>query len=297
MDPLHRKIAFYKSLLIIFFLGILFVFIPAKIYLFWNFKIKEYQRQKKLPHYQEVMRIIEPLEYSGLRIFVQKEVSLIMDFEKKTFTLNNVHKFTPDGKIVLENGRYGLCGELSTYVYQQIKPVFAGEYSIDFVRVLESGYFFTPQSSHTILLLSKRNEVRSLNTELVIDASFHRYGKLDDFDNYLFVEVMDSRDFEREKFTNITGSVNSGVPILIKNDQIVVLSFEDVEGIFDRENFSISLITKNKNKFATNNLLFMLSKQGGKVRKIENKSVGEYLLTYIGYHELSQRIIEWFNSI
>lgn len=297
MTNFQARAVFYKAAVISLLAGILGSLLFINFYFFAGNDASQFRQQNALPFNKDILRIMKPLSYDGLHIFLDKDVSLTIDPAEKTFTLHNVHRFTPDGTIMLKDGRRGLCGELSAYVYQKLKPIVKDAYSINFVRVLESGYFLSPQASHVILLLTKESGPGEKGGKYLLDPAFHRYGAVEDFDNYLFLELIDSRAFEKENFTDFTGVAGSGPPLLIKDNTIIALFIDKVDGEFDRDNFSISVLTKYKNKFAVHNLLFMLRKQDGKIQKIENRLSGEYLLTQKGYRDLTQKIIDWAGSI
>ncbi|MDD5668884.1 MAG: hypothetical protein PHE58_02485, partial [Candidatus Omnitrophica bacterium] len=114
-----------------------------------------------IPHYKTVMTIVQPLRYSGLPMFLREDVRLTIDSTKQIWKISNLHRFNSKGNVVLEDNRYGLCGELAGYVYQNIKTLFDNKYSISFLRVSESGYFLSPQSSHIVLLINDKENPKS----------------------------------------------------------------------------------------------------------------------------------------
>src|SRR5665213_2730196 len=105
------------------------------------------------PYYDAVMRIIAPLEYSGVPVMVKPQVGLSIDFAKRTWTLHNIHDYDSQGRVILEQGRYGLCAELATFVFEQMKPFLSNQYEVRFAMVTESGFFAAGQSNHIVLVL------------------------------------------------------------------------------------------------------------------------------------------------
>ena len=106
------------------------------------------------PYYKEIMDIIRPLDYSVIpSLVLQSNIKLSIDFTNKTWSLLNFHQFDSNGNIILDYGRYGLCGELASYTYNRIKYFFNDRYVIKFAQVSESGFFLTPNSSHAVLII------------------------------------------------------------------------------------------------------------------------------------------------
>jgi hypothetical protein len=99
------------------------------------FKVENDPVRPKPPYFAEVSRIIKPLQYSGFQMFTAKDVYLSLDFEKGTWTLYNIHSFDEKGKFILQDGKYGTCGELAAYTYDKVKPLFDDDYEIKFVTV------------------------------------------------------------------------------------------------------------------------------------------------------------------
>jgi len=95
----------------------------------------------KPPYAAEVNKIINPLLYSGVQMFADKNVYLTLDFDKKIWTLHNMHMFNDKGELILREDKYGTCGELAAYTATKIRPIFENDYNILFVRASQSGYF------------------------------------------------------------------------------------------------------------------------------------------------------------
>ena len=69
----------------------------------------------KSPYAAEVNKVISPLLYSGVQMFADKDVYLTLDFDKKIWTLHNMHIFNDKGELILREDKYGTCGELAAY--------------------------------------------------------------------------------------------------------------------------------------------------------------------------------------
>jgi len=113
--------------------------------------------EKGVPYYEEVKKIIEPLRYSGFNALMMPDVKVSIDFTGKQWTLHNIHRFDKNGKVMLSDGRYGICGELAAYVYEKIRLIFPAEYDIKFVSLSESGYFLHPRATHIALAITKHS--------------------------------------------------------------------------------------------------------------------------------------------
>jgi hypothetical protein len=94
------------------------------------------------PHAEEVADLIRPLRYSIAPILLRPDVRIDLDFANRKWHIRNLHRFDDHGRIVLEQGRYGVCGELSAYAYDRLKQIFEPErYALSLIRVAESGFF------------------------------------------------------------------------------------------------------------------------------------------------------------
>src|SRR5262249_19175456 len=120
------------------------------------------------PHAQAVENIWKTLEYSGYQVLVKPDVRLSIDFDKQQWTLHNAHAFDADGNVVLEQGRFGLCAELSTYAFEHLPPEIKDNYEIKFANVTESDYFSRDQSNHIVLLMREK----ATDYVFLLDPSF-----------------------------------------------------------------------------------------------------------------------------
>jgi len=246
-----------------------------------------------IPHFKTVMAIVQPLRYSGLPMFLREDVRLTIDSNKQTWKISNLHRFNSKGNVVLEDNRYGLCGELAGYVYQNIKTLFDNKYSITFLRVSESGYFLSPQSSHIVLLI--RDKENPKNNTFILDPSFHRYGHIEDFDEYNFFGSSPSLDFITQKDPDGSFDIEHGMPILIHNDFLLSLMVEKAGDKFDINNFTIALAATQRYKFS-GRYLFAIRKKDGKEEIYENKFLTEEILNSEEYAHLREKIVFLFKN-
>jgi hypothetical protein len=239
---------------------------------------------KALPHYDEVRKIIEPLRYSGLQMLERPDVSLGFDFNNKTWTLYNLHRFDAAGNLILEDGKSGTCGELAAYTYKYVRPLFDDGYDIKFAKVLQSGYFLSPKTTHIALYIIRKAGLLGKDKVYIIDPSFHKCGPISDFEDYMFLDVTDELDFVDQKKTDITLPVFNQVPLLIKKDYLMGFVVEDNGGVFDENNYTIALTLTKKYNFA-GRYVFALRNNNGRKEEFENKILVQSFLSeeeYLG---------------
>ncbi len=244
-----------------------------------------------IPQYSQIMSIISPLQYSGLPTLLRNEVNLLINFTTQTWQLTNIHRFDKNGNLILEEGRYGLCGELASYTYTKIAPLLEPQYAIKFHQVAESGFFLQPQSSHIILMIYDKTDPTKT---FLLDPSFARYGPLDSFDNYLFYGNRDNLEFIENQDKDITLPIDGGTPILIKNDRILLLSVETLDGKFDHKNFAIAITATRRFKYSGRYVL-IIRKTEDNVDFFENTYLATKLFDQKTYQDLKNKIIFWVN--
>ncbi len=301
LQALHKRITINSITLGLLIMGVFF-FLPSLRKAAQSDSGQSLSSQERTPahsipppHYEEVTNIIRHLEYSGLQSLLRPEVGLVLDFEQQTWYLQNVHRFNPDGTIILDDNRYGLCGELSAYVFQKIQPIFRNQdYKIEFVKAAEAGYFLGPKASHKVLQVTGNPPTKE-NT-FIIDPSFHKYGNIDNFDDYFFFEKSDTPDFLPNQGKDIFFPVNHGTPILIRNGLLLSMGIEESNGKFDQNNFIISLTATKQYKYS-DRYVFAIRLADGKPESFENKVLAQELLTPTEYLTLRTRLIGWFKSI
>jgi hypothetical protein len=291
---LERKVRFYKACLWLILAVVVLIFVPFKIYRIVSNYAALINEEKDVPYYRQVMAVIQPLSYSGFQALVRPEVSLDIDFANNAYAIHNIHRFDKSGGIILDEGRYGLCGELASYVFRRVRPILPERYKINFVRVAESGFFANPQSTHIVLLVTDTQSVPL--KRYFIDPSFQRYGSIEGYDNYLFIETLDQLEFEKDQFSDVTFAINDGTPILIKDNYMIDLTIGNVNGKFDKDNFIIALGVQERYKFISH-YLFGLIKDNGRVKELENKALAMKVLDINKYEKLKNKLQAWFHKI
>jgi len=249
------------------------------------------------PYAKEIMEIIKPLEYSGVQVFVNSDVYLSLDTIDKTWTLHNIRYFDDSGNIMLMDNKYGTCGELSSYVYRKIYPLFSREYDIEFVRAAQSGFFLSNTSSHIVLEIRKKGAESGAQEKFVLDPSFKRYGPIGDFEDYVFFEHAPELDFVRNRDTFVRLTANESIPLLIRRDYLLSFVVESVNGRFDKQNFTIAL-TLNKQYRYAGRFIFALRRENGEDSMLENREliVNKKLLSPREYELLRDKISTLFNE-
>jgi len=190
----------------------------------------------KVPYYKEIMGIIRPLDYSIIpSLMLQPDITLSLDFSQRTWTLHKFHQYGPGGDIILDHGRYGLCGELASYTYVRIKPLLGDRFVVKFANVTQSGFFNTPGDTHVVLVMYDKLGSQGY----VIDPSFHRYGPIDSYKDYLFSSFAESLNWVDKRKVDVSFSVNQAMPVLVHNNLISYLIVKDCNGKFDKDDFII----------------------------------------------------------
>ena len=254
---------------------------------------ESHSQQQQLPHYNQIMEIIRPLRYSGLQSLLRPEVKIQLNLGENTWTLKNIHRFNQDGTIIIEDKKYGLCGELAAFTSRRIQSLLSDQYHIQFIKAAESGFFLGPKASHIVLQITPQ---KSPNTDFILDPSFQRYDTKENFDDYLFYEQFDELSFLTNKEKDVYFPVGHGTPVLIHNDILVSLGIEKVNNQFDAQNFSIALSMTRRYKFSER-YLFALRKNAGKTEWFENKVLIQEAMTPIEYSTLRLRLLQWFADI
>jgi hypothetical protein len=244
------------------------------------------------PYYDAIMRIITPLEYSGVPVMVKPQVTLSVDFNKWTWTLRNIHAYDSQGGIILEQGRYGLCAELATYLFEKIKPMLDGRYEIKFAMVGESGFFSGGQSNHIVLLLVDRSDKQAY----LIDPSFHKYARIKDLPEYHVLNIQDTLSFVKDKSTDISFGVDQAIPLYIKNDFLLSFAVTSVDGKFDKDNFIFVIAANRRYKFAGRDIV-MIGRHNKEFEDFENKIFLDQLLTPDEIKTLFDKLKSWFEQV
>lgn len=249
---------------------------------------------KTAPYSKEIKKIIAPLRYSGLSDLMSPDVHISLDFKKRLWRLHNIHRFDKDGKTILQEGRYGLCGELAAYTYEKIHPLLNKGYLIEFVRAAESGYFLGPHASHIILRITGRFPLT--NEIYILDPSFSRYGRIEQFEDYLFFEKTKGLAFVDEQDTDTVFLIDNSTPILIRKQLLIGLVVGENAGIFDKDNFILAITVTRRHKYA-GRYIFALRRNKGHREMIEDMGLAKQLLKPGEYTQLRERLIELFEKI
>jgi hypothetical protein len=250
---------------------------------------------ERAPHYKRIKELMDPLRYSGVGDMLDPDTRLSVDFESGRWILHNVHHFDEDGKVVLRDGRYGLCGDLAAYMYQRISPLMEDDYLIEFVRVAESDFFPAPHGSHIVLKITDRSFSLIPNI-YVLDPSFRKYRRIEYFDTYMFYDDGPDLDFYYKKKRDETFPVGIEYPILIKNDYIAGMVMYRVDGKFDKENFSLILSLTRRNRYFSRPV-YAIEKRGGVVRILKNEELALKVLGREEFDRLCERLSDFFEGI
>jgi hypothetical protein len=245
-----------------------------------------------LPLYDAIMKIMGPLEYSGVPVMVKPRVSLSADFSRRTWTLHNIHEYDSNGDIILAKGRFGLCAELATYLFEKIRPLLGNRYEVKFAMVSESDFFSAGQSNHIVLLLIDKSNGQIY----LIDPSFHQYARLKDLPQYHVIEVQDTLFFIRDKSHDVTFGVDQATPLYIKNDYLLSFSVTSVDGKFDRDNFMFVISAMRRNKFAGHDIVF-IGRRNKEFEDMEDRQMLTRILTQDDINVLFGKLKIWIQSI
>ncbi|MFH1692592.1 MAG: hypothetical protein ABIC68_08555 [Candidatus Omnitrophota bacterium] len=250
-------------------------------------KIFASRMDRQAPYFEKVTRIINPLCYNGIPSLMHDDVRMSVDFMKKSWRLSNIHRFDERGDIILENGRNGLCFELSSYVYDKIRPLFPPAYQIKFLRTVESGFFFSGEGSHIVLCIIKPSLLG--DQPYILDPSFRRYGKIEDFEDYIFFEEGPCPLLVKGRDTDLELSVDAAMPLVIKKDYMLWMGVESVLNNFDPDNYSISIVVNRWHSYFVKTL-FSIRKKAGKVEETENKDLALLLMKPEDYALLKEKV-------
>jgi len=244
------------------------------------------------PFYEAITKIMAPLEYSGIPVMVNPRVALSVDFDKRTWTLHNVHEYDSQGRVILEKDRFGLCAELATFLFERIKPLLDRRYEVKFARVTEPGFFSAAQSNHIVLLLVDKSE----NQIYLIDPSFHQYAKMKDLTQYHVLNIQDTMSFEKDKSHDVSFGVDQAAPLYIKGDFLLSFAVTSVDGKFDKDNFIFVIAANRRNKFAGHDIV-VIGRHNKELEDFEDKSFLGLLLTPDEINMLFAKIKSWIEDI
>lgn len=129
----------------------------------------------------------------------------------------------------------------------------------------------------------------------ILDPSFHKYGPIYEFEDYLFIEQADRLDFVDNKIKDITQSFNRLIPLIIRNDYLVGVTVEDRNSEFGQKNFVLGLTLTKKHNYAGRFILALRS-FNGKAEIVENKKLALEVLKEQEWSILKQKITELFEQ-
>lgn len=250
---------------------------------------------KKAPFHKEIEKILKPLKYSGLKRLLRPDVWVSIDFNRRTWTLHGVHRYDQEGRVLLEEGRYGICQELAVHTYEQIQTLFKDQYDIRFIPVAEAGFFPYPYGSHTGICIVQRKLFG--DKVYFLDPTYHRYGDIASFNDYCF-NGSSARylTLQTEHNTDETQVVNSITPLVIRENYLIGLSVEVVGDRFDKNNFVISILATRKYRYSGRHI-YALKMAGGRYYEIEDEGMARLLLQDIEYDQLRDKVKKMFERI
>lgn len=254
--------------------------------------------QEDAPHSEFVSELIRPLRYSGLPDLMRGDVRLDVDFANASWALRNIHQLDREGNVVLTDGRYGVCGDLSAYVYQKIKPVFGDRFKIEFMEVSDSTFFKPGGGSHIILRivdLAGGMEGGNYKSVYILDPALRRYGVPDRFPDYWPERSWPSLPFLEEKSLDETFELNQGPPILINRNAFVTLGLEAQDGKFDPDNYRLVVSLKRRYQYRSETIYEIGKKEGFTVEPAIKSSATEFLKPG-DYKKLTSRVSRLFHE-
>ena len=223
---------------------------------------------------------------------VKPEVSLDIDFGRWMWTLRNIHEYDAQGRIVLEKGRYGLCAELATYMFERVRPILDTRYDLKFAKATESGFFATVESNHIVLVLVDN----STKQVYLIDPSFHKYARLKEMGEYHLLSIQDTLSFIKDQSHDVVFGANQAIPLYIKNDYLLSFSVTSVDGKFDGDNF-IFVISANRRYKFTGRDIVVIGRHNKEFEDFEDKDVLNGLLSPGEIQVLFDKLKIWIGNI
>ena len=233
-----------------------------------------------------------PLEYSGVPVMVKPQVALSVNFSNWTWTLHNIHEYDDQGGIILEQGRYGLCAELATFLFEKIKPLLDGRYDVKFAMATESGFFSVGQSNHIVLLLVDKSN----NQLYLIDPSFHKYARMKDLPEYHVLNIQDTLSFVKDRSHDVSFGVDQAIPLYIKNDVLLSFSVTSVDGKYDKDNFIFAISANRRYKFVGRDIV-VIGRHNKDFEDFEDKALLNQLLTPEEIKTLFDKLKSWIERI
>jgi hypothetical protein len=291
----NKKSNFWKyTSFILFIILVSLIVLEINTYPEEPFGIKLNTFSPKAPYHKQIMKIVKPLEYNGFYRVLEPDVHITLDFNKREWTLHNIHHYDEEGNLVLPRGRYGICNELATYVYEKIKHLFDETYELDYMQVAESGFFFAPQSSHSVIRITKYD--RPYIYSYILDPSFDRYGPAVDFEDYIFIDSIACKTAPTCLTKDEIVPLNCSSPLIIKKNTLISLLVEDNSNIFNKNNFALAITATKKHRYA-GRYLVAIRNNDGELEILTNDELGIKLLGKKEYAKLKNRLQELFDNL
>lgn len=251
------------------------------------------------PHAAEVRRVLEGIGYSGLAIIQQPDFHLSLDFDEQTWTAHHIHRYDAQGRLQLcedKKSKYGLCGDLSTYVAEQIRPLFdPAAYTFEFVRVAESQFFPSSIAVHYALRILEARPPEPPRI-YVLDPSFRRYGPIEDFEDYLFYEPRSEMAFVTTRNTDETFPAGQATPLLLHSKVMLGLVIAPEGRRFDPQHYRLSLVATFRHRYMSRRIL-TIRHLGDRVEVIENAQLARQAVPAGEYAALRTRLLALFQTI
>lgn len=249
----------------------------------------------KAPFVKEVKEFLAPLRYSGIEAFLRKNATIQLNFAENTWVFKNKWQFDENGMLLLDNGVYGVCGELATFTFQKLGTMFLEQgYEIKIVSVSESGFF--PSMLHPSHFILKIQNPKQPGMVYYLDPSFKRYGLETDFENYLFFNEHDPQHFAQKAASDSSFDVGTGSPLLIQKNFAINFSVQRQNNAFELDNFSLGIYAVKKHHYYQKPL-FWIFRSKGRTLIGEDREVALEILDDEVYERLRRRIIELYNRI
>lgn len=249
---------------------------------------------KGVPREQEIRDVIKDLRYSGLPGLLRPEVRLEADFENRRWRLLNIHRFDASGRVLLDEGRYGICGDLAAHTFQEIQPLFDHRYSIRIVNAAESSYFPTGIGTHMVIRIRDITSPAAPKT-YILDPSFRRYGPETEFLDYRFFKDMSYMDLMRKQSEHEERSVGNAMPIFIRKNILLSLLLDDVDGRFDPQNVALAVTATKKHEYASK-VIMGARLRNGRMETSGDEALAGELLSDDEAKKIRQRFLTLFRQ-
>jgi hypothetical protein len=177
-------------------------------------------------------------------------------------------------------------------VYQKTGPLLEDKYTTELWLCAESKFFPFMIGDHVIVRITDNGLLA--DNVYVIDPTYGRYGRLDDFDDYIFVKPSNLGPFLNQK-TDDTLEVGVTTPVLLKKRHLISLGVVRVNNTFDSQNFGLALILSRPYRYISRAVAEVRKNKGETEtggftklpREIETKE----------FYVLRKRMIEFFEQI